>query len=128
MLSVQRTLEGTQSTFFRLTLRLKMCVNSKVSFASWHSSLATERPTVPKPAIAIFNFFLRETGFLFSESGLLLGLGFRTVLFCRQRVTSVGRDLFPFPKTPRIIRYFGIQPWDSDGMARSCDFPWQDGI
>src|SRR6266853_5278888 len=63
MLSVQRTLDGTQSTFFRPILRLKMCVNSNVSLASWQSSLATERPTVPKPAIAIFSFRLRETGF-----------------------------------------------------------------
>jgi hypothetical protein len=40
-----------------------MCVNSNVSLASSQISLATERPTVPKPAIAIFSFRLREMGF-----------------------------------------------------------------
>src|SRR6266699_213902 len=69
MLSVQRTLEGTQSTFFRDTLRLKMWVSSNVSFDSWLSSLATEHPTVPNPARATFSF-LRAGFFLFLGSSL----------------------------------------------------------
>src|ERR1019366_9165014 len=76
ILSVQRPFEGAQSTFFRLTLRLKICVNSKESFASSHSSLATDRPTVPKPARAILNFLWEGLFFLFMVSGLFLDLDF----------------------------------------------------
>jgi hypothetical protein len=46
-----------------------------VSLASWTSNFATERPTVPKPAMAIFNFFRRTSGF-FSGAGLLRDLDF----------------------------------------------------
>src|SRR3981081_549105 len=80
MLSVQITLGGTQSTLFLATLRLKMWVNSKLSFACWQSSLATERPTVPKPARAIFNF--RSAGFLlFLDFSFSAGLDFARFAF-----------------------------------------------
>src|SRR5665213_1860055 len=61
MFSVQRTLAGTQSTFFPATARLKIWVNSNVQFESWDSNFATDWPTVPKPAIATLSFFSRVT-------------------------------------------------------------------
>jgi hypothetical protein len=117
ILSVQRTLEGTQSTFFRDTLRLNMCVSSNVSFDSWQSSLATERPTVPKPASAIFNF-LRAGFFLILGSSLFPDLDIARFAFAanpspRSEKGQVSSSL----KTARIIRYFGIKSRETDGLA-----------
>src|ERR1700674_269146 len=116
-LSVQRTLGGTQSTFLRATSRLKMWVNSKVSFASSQSSLATERPTVPNPARAIFNFLLAGF-FVFLDSSFFPDLVFARFAFAansspRWEQGQVSSSL----KTARIIRYFGIRSRESDGMA-----------
>src|SRR5580698_37204 len=52
MFSVQRTVEGSQSTFFRATLRLRTCVSRRWVFERSHRILATELPTVPKPSMA----------------------------------------------------------------------------
>jgi hypothetical protein len=52
-----------------------MCVSSNVSLASWQSIFATDLPTVPKPAIATFNFFRRTTG-LFAGTVLPRDLDF----------------------------------------------------
>ena len=61
MFSVQWMCGGNPSAFFwaaffRAMLRLKMCVSVNGPLASWQSSLATERPTVPKPTSATLNF------------------------------------------------------------------------
>src|SRR5579863_4978412 len=104
MLSVQRTLAGTQSTFFRATLRLKICVSSKVSLASWQSSFATDRPTVPKPAIATFNFFRRITGF-FAGADWPRDLDFARFAFAAN--ASPRRESRVF-QSAWIIRYFQV--------------------
>src|SRR5260370_14680325 len=51
-LSVHCTEEGSQSTFFRATLRLRMCVRRRWVFERSQRILATELPTVPKPSRA----------------------------------------------------------------------------
>src|SRR4029077_5692063 len=56
MFSVQRTEEGSQSTFFRATLRFRMCVRRRWVFERSQRSLATELPTVPKPIKATLQF------------------------------------------------------------------------
>src|SRR6266404_4765773 len=116
MLSVQRTLGGTQSTFFWATLRLKMWVNSKLLFASWQSSLATERPTVPKPARAIFNFLWARLCFL--DSSLFSDFDFARFTFAANSSprSQQGQGSTSL-KSARIIRYFGIQPAESNGKT-----------
>src|SRR5579863_9947861 len=54
--SVQRMLAGSEPIFFFLMPRLKMCVSSRGPLESCERIFATERPTVPKPTMAIFNF------------------------------------------------------------------------
>src|SRR5271170_7923763 len=49
MFSVHWTEEGSQSTFFRATLRLRMCVRRRWVLERSQRILATELPTVPKP-------------------------------------------------------------------------------
>src|SRR5882672_5908442 len=55
--SVHCTVDGSQSTFLRATLRLQMWVRRKGEGSRSHRILATERPTVPKPTIATFHSF-----------------------------------------------------------------------
>src|SRR5580658_293333 len=50
--SVHCTDEGSQSTFFRATLRLRTCVRRRCVFGRSQRILATELPTVPKPSRA----------------------------------------------------------------------------
>src|ERR1700741_1993066 len=52
MFSVHRTDEGSQSIFFRATLRLSTCVRHRWVFDRSQRILATELPTVPKPSSA----------------------------------------------------------------------------
>ena len=50
--SVQTTDEGTQSTRFLATFRLKMCVRRTCGSSPLHRILATDCPTVPNPSSA----------------------------------------------------------------------------
>src|ERR1700687_1844878 len=52
MFSVHWTESGSQSTFFRATLRFRMCVRRRWVFERSQRILATELPTVPKPSKA----------------------------------------------------------------------------
>src|SRR5258708_22992620 len=56
MSSVHFTEDGSQSTFFRATLRLRMCVSRRWVFARSQRILATELPTVPNPTSATLQF------------------------------------------------------------------------
>ena len=54
-LSVHLHAGGTQSTFLRSTPRLQIAVSCSDGWMPLDSTLATERPTVPKPTIATFS-------------------------------------------------------------------------
>src|ERR1700689_26413 len=54
--SVQRTEEGSQSTFLRATLRLRIWVRRGGALERSQRILATELPTVPKPSRATLHF------------------------------------------------------------------------
>src|SRR5208282_829644 len=54
--SVHCTEDGSQSTFFRATLRLRTCVRRKWVFDRSQRILAAELPTVPKPTRATLQF------------------------------------------------------------------------
>src|SRR3981189_1713853 len=56
ILSVHCTEDGSQSTFLRATLRLRMCVRRRWVFGRSQRILATELPTVPKPIKATLQF------------------------------------------------------------------------
>src|ERR1700692_1489603 len=61
MISVHWTEGGSQSTFFRATLRLRMCVRRRWVFERSQRILATELPTVPKPTRATLQFCARTS-------------------------------------------------------------------
>src|SRR5579864_3511578 len=118
MFSVQPTLGDTQSTFFRSILRLKICVNSKLSFASWHRSFATDRPTVPKPASAILNFLLADSSL---PLDCTLGLDFAFARFAFAANDHLARNMDWYAssfETARIIRYFGMRSRETAGLFR----------
>ena len=76
----------------------------RVSLASSQSSLTTERPTVPNPAIATFSFLL-DTGF-FEVAGLFRDLDFERFALAAKSSPQM-RSLFAAPPEElRIIRHF----------------------
>src|SRR5580693_1677745 len=66
--SVHRTEEGSQSTFFRSTLRLRTCVRRRRVFGRSQRIFATELPTVPKPIRATLQFCAPATALVAVES------------------------------------------------------------
>src|SRR5437660_5900257 len=75
MFSVQCTEDGSQSTFFRATLRLRMCVRRRWVFERSQRIFATELPTVPKPIKATLqlwtpSFSAPVTALFLAESSL----------------------------------------------------------
>src|SRR5712691_3752644 len=70
MFSVHCTEDGSQSTFFRATLRLRTCVRRRSVFERSQRILATELPTVPNPTRATLQFC--APSFLAPTAALLL--------------------------------------------------------
>src|SRR5882672_7234216 len=71
----------------------------------------------------------RKSNFQFVVRGLIFAAGrqfifrlrFHTLHFCRQIITSFGIGLVRSSlKTARIIRYFGIESRESDGLVRDA--------
>src|SRR5258707_13207533 len=60
MFSVHFTEDGSQSTFFRATLRLRTWVRRRGVFERSQRILATELPTVPNPTSATLQFCARS--------------------------------------------------------------------
>src|SRR5450631_1543168 len=79
--SVHCTEDGSQSTFFRATLRLRMCVRRRWVLARSQRILATELPTVPKPSKATLQFCALSPKLLPVESGLDV-IVISSLMFC----------------------------------------------
>src|ERR1035441_2141351 len=68
--SVHCTEEGSQSTFFRATLRLRTWVRRRWVLERSQRIFATELPTVPKPSKATLQFCVPSAALLPVESSL----------------------------------------------------------
>ena len=125
MLSVQRTLEGTQSTFFRPTLRLKMCVSSKRSFASWQQQLDDRPADRAEAGNRNFQFLLADWRLLRREQACFRDLDFEGFDFAANASPQCRLGTYTaFPKPARIIRYFRFRPGRNvDEMAAALRLP-----
>src|ERR1019366_4981556 len=97
--SVHCTEEGSQSTFFRATLRLRTWVRRRWVLERSQRIFATELPTVPKPSKATLQFCVPSAALLPVESSLeviptpVLGIVLASFYYHRSRPAPLERSL-----------------------------------